>query len=177
MINVEELKLYLLVERLDSTYINGIQMYDQILIYMPQLNKFTFSIKTRVINKNIKINLSSNEDIQHSFIGKIYGRVGSYVDCRSMGTEGRCHVYSLPYEFEYFIKLDTAFPGGMFSKVRYLMMTDVRPFQRELFKVISQDFPYLECLYICNHKEEKDTQDACTLHFLTLHIFIYSRHI
>ncbi len=42
MINLEELELYLSVERFDSTYIDGIQLYDQFLIYMTQLNKFTF---------------------------------------------------------------------------------------------------------------------------------------
>ncbi|CAF3822536.1 unnamed protein product [Rotaria sp. Silwood1] len=33
MINLEELKLYLLVERFDSTYFDGIQLYDQFLVY------------------------------------------------------------------------------------------------------------------------------------------------
>ena len=46
MINLEELKLYLSVDRYDSTYIDGIQLYDQFLIYMTQLKKFTFNIKT-----------------------------------------------------------------------------------------------------------------------------------
>ena len=49
MINLEELKLYLLVIRFDSTYIDGIQLYDQFLIYMTQLKKFTFNIKTECL--------------------------------------------------------------------------------------------------------------------------------
>ncbi len=48
MINLEALELYLSVERFDSTYIDGIQLYDQFLICMTQLNKFTFNIKTMV---------------------------------------------------------------------------------------------------------------------------------
>ena len=36
------------------------------------------------INKNIEIDLSSNEDIQRSFIGRGYGQVGSYVHTKSM---------------------------------------------------------------------------------------------
>ncbi|CAF1346940.1 unnamed protein product, partial [Rotaria sordida] len=77
MINLEELILYLSLIRFDSTYVDGIQLSDQILIYMPQLNKFTFSINIWVDNKNTIIDLSSNEDIQHSFIGKGYGPVAS----------------------------------------------------------------------------------------------------
>ncbi len=46
MINLEELQLYISVERYNSTYIDGIQLYDQFLVYMTQLKKFTFNIKT-----------------------------------------------------------------------------------------------------------------------------------
>ncbi|CAF4097680.1 unnamed protein product [Rotaria sordida] len=64
MINLEELILYLSVIRYDSTYIDGIQLYDEILCYIPQLNKLTFNINTAVHNNNIRIDLSSNEDVQ-----------------------------------------------------------------------------------------------------------------
>jgi hypothetical protein len=58
MINLEELTLFLLVMRVDSTYI------DDILIYMSRINKFTFSINAGIIIENIKIDFISNEDIQ-----------------------------------------------------------------------------------------------------------------
>ncbi|CAF2141461.1 unnamed protein product, partial [Rotaria magnacalcarata] len=143
-INLEELKLCLFVRRFDSIYIDGIQLHDQILIYMSRLNKFTFSIKPRVVNKNIRIDLSSNENIQRSFIGKKYGQIDSYVHTRSTETKGECHIYSFSYEFEYFHDLNISFPGGMFHKVRNLMMVDTRPFEHKLFKLISQDFLFLE---------------------------------
>jgi hypothetical protein len=47
------------------------------------------------------------------------------------------HVYSLPYQFEYFLHLNNSFQGGMFDKVQYLLMTDGRPFEHNLFKLIS----------------------------------------
>ncbi|CAF1482210.1 unnamed protein product [Rotaria sordida] len=75
MINLEELILFLSIIRFNSTFIDGIQLYDQFLIYIPRLNKFTFSIITVVVNNNI--HLSSHKDIQHSFIGRRYGQVGS----------------------------------------------------------------------------------------------------
>ncbi|CAF4572452.1 unnamed protein product, partial [Rotaria sp. Silwood2] len=80
MINLKELTLFLSVFTNDCTYIDGIQLHDQILIYMPQLNKFTFSINSNtvqvedVVNEDIEIDLPSNEDIQRSFIGKGYGQ-------------------------------------------------------------------------------------------------------
>ncbi|CAF1033849.1 unnamed protein product [Rotaria sordida] len=60
--------------RYDSTYIDGIVLYDEILCYMPQLNKLTFNINTDVRNNNIRIDRSSNEDVQRSFIGRGYGQ-------------------------------------------------------------------------------------------------------
>jgi len=79
MINLEELILFLSVIRIDSIFIGGIELYYQVLIHMSHLNKFVFSINTGVLIKNNKIDVPSNEDIQHSFIGREYGQVGSYV--------------------------------------------------------------------------------------------------
>ncbi|CAF4220005.1 unnamed protein product, partial [Rotaria sordida] len=80
MSNLEELTLFLIVKRYDSSYIDGIQLYDQILIHMPRLNKFTFSINTLVHNRYVNITLPSNDDIQRSFIERKYQQVGSYAD-------------------------------------------------------------------------------------------------
>ena len=158
MINIKELVLYLLVRRFDSTYVDGIQLYDQILIYLPELNKFTFSIQTYVVNNNIRNDLPSNEDIQRSFVGRRYGQVGSYARIRSTEDVARCHIYSIPYDFEYFLELKNFFPGGIFHKVRFLLMSDRHPFQHKLFQVISQDFPFLENLCICNDRPQEDKQ-------------------
>jgi hypothetical protein len=162
MINLEELKLYLRIRRLDSTYIDGVQLYDQILIYMPRLNKFIFSIDTKINNENIIFELQLNEDIQRSFIGRGYQQVASYVYTESVNTEGRCHIYSLPYEFEYF-NVDNSFQGGMFDKVRYLTMDDTIPFEHKFFQLISQHFPFLECLSILNSDPQEDKQHSPTL--------------
>ncbi|CAF4352680.1 unnamed protein product, partial [Rotaria sordida] len=79
MINLEELKLYLLVGRFNSSYIDGIQLYDQFLIYMTQIKKFTFNIKSMVYNSDVSVKLPSNEDIQRSFTGRGYQKVASYL--------------------------------------------------------------------------------------------------
>jgi hypothetical protein len=164
MINLEELMLLLSVIRPDSSYIDGTQLYDQILMYMPRLNKFTFSINTGVYNRDTsRINLSSNEDIQRSFIGKGYGPVGSYVHTCSTVAQGKCHVYSFPYQFESFLHLNNSFQGGMFHNVRCLILNDRCPFEYQFFKLISQDFPFVKQLFICNNQPQTNQQHSSTL--------------
>ncbi|CAF5048092.1 unnamed protein product, partial [Rotaria socialis] len=100
MINLEELTVFLLIMRTHSTtYLDGIQLHDQILIYIPRLNKFTFSINTGVINENVENDLPSSEGIQHSLIGKEYKQVGSWIHRRSEDNVGIPHIYTIPYEF------------------------------------------------------------------------------
>ena len=50
MTNLDELDLCLLATRLDATYIDGNDLYEQFLIYMRKLNKFTFNICTKAQN-------------------------------------------------------------------------------------------------------------------------------
>jgi hypothetical protein len=177
MINLEELILFLIVIRRNSTFIDGIQLHDQVLIYMPELKKFIFSINTCIIFMNIDMYFSSNEDIQRSFIGRGYGQVGSYVFPKSIKAEytylfrpdslvrggGKSHVYSLTYPFKYFLHLNNSFKGGRFDKVQSLKMNDIRSFEYQLFQLISQDFPCLNQLIICNREPQKDKQHSSTL--------------
>lgn len=146
-----------------STCIDSIQLYDQFLIKMTQLKKFTFSINTEVFNHIVIIELPSNEDIKRSFINKGYEQVASYIHINSMHTQGKCHIYSLPYDFEYLIDLDNCFQGGMFDKVRYLTINDMIPYQQEVFKLISQNFPFLEFLSISNRHRLEGNQYSSTL--------------
>ncbi len=163
MINLKELTLFLSVLKRNSTYIDGIILHDQILIYMPQLNKFTFSINTGVVIENTEIDLPSNEDVQNSFIGKGYGQVGSYVHTRSEHNVGMSHVYSLPYQFQYFLHLNNSFQGHMFDTVRCLTMTDGRPFEHNLFILISQCFPLLKELCVINYQRQKNKEHSSIL--------------
>ncbi|CAF1318472.1 unnamed protein product [Rotaria sp. Silwood1] len=163
MTNLEELTLFISVLRSESTYIDGNYFYDEILVHMPRLNKFTFNIITEIVNANVGIVFPLNDDIQFSFKKRGYHQVGSYSDYNPTMGVAKCHVYSLPYQFELFIILNNFFPGGMFNKVRYLTMNDTSPFEHELFKLVSQDFPYLENLYICNFCAQENKQDSSTL--------------
>ena len=173
MINLEELILFLSVVRIDSTFIDGIELYDQVLIHMSHINKFIFSINTAVLIINNEINVPSNADIQHSFIGREYGQIGSYVHLeprtpldgfrhKQPKAVMKSHIYSLPYQFESFLHLNNSFQGGMFVKVRCLTMTDTYPFEHQFFKIISDDFPFLKELNINNSEPQKEKQHPLT---------------
>ena len=163
MINLEELKLYLLVIRPDPSYIDGVQLSDQVLNHLPQLQKFTFYIETVVENAESHAPLQTNEAIQRSFSGRDYQQVASFVHNDADNTSGKCQIYSLPYDFEYFLDLDKSFPGGVFLQVRVLTMCDDYPFEDALFRIISQDMPFLEHLQICNTHPQNDKQPPSTV--------------
>jgi hypothetical protein len=175
MLNLEELILFLFIIRADKNYIDGTQLYDDILVYMPRLSKFSFWIDTSIVENNSEIGLSSNEDIHRSFIRREYGPVYSLVEtfsnrnkssCNSYllpyHFKSRCHIYSLPYQFNWFHYLNNSFQGGMFNTVGFLMMTDCRPFEHKFFEVISQSFPLLKLLHIFNDKPQKEKQQSRT---------------
>ncbi|CAF1383634.1 unnamed protein product [Rotaria sordida] len=62
------------------------------------------------------------------------------------------------------------FQGGMFNKVRWLVMLDIRPFENEFFQVISHSFPLLQRLSITNLQSQKNKQNSST--FITFaHLF------
>lgn len=163
MINLEQLQLCLSVVRFDSTYIDGIQLNNQFLSHMANLNKFTFHINTKVFNHSNIINLQSNEDIQRTFIREGYAPIVSSVDVCTVIVENECQIYSLPYDFQYFVGFCNIFPRGMFEKVRQLTVTDKTSLEQEFFRVISEGFPFLEYFRISNSNSMKDKQYPTTL--------------
>jgi hypothetical protein len=177
MINLEELILFLSVIRIDSTLIDGNELNNQVLIHMSHLNKFVFSINTCVMFQKNEIHVPLNEDIQHSFIGRQYGQIGSYVhfeprrpivtlEFETTKAVMKSHIYSLPYQFECFPHLNNSYQGGIFVKVRCLTMNDSYPFENQFFKIISHDFPFLRELTIHNVKPQNKKQHLSTLiHF------------
>ena len=74
----------------------------------------------------------------------------------------KSHIYSLPYQFESFLHLNNSFQRGTFVKVRCLTMTDSFPFEYQLFKIISDDFPFLKELNIDNSQPQKEKQHPLT---------------
>ncbi|CAF4992412.1 unnamed protein product [Rotaria socialis] len=167
MSNLEELTLFLFVKRINSTYIDGIHLNDEILVRVPRLNKFTFIITTRVCNRRSNIILPLNDDIQRSFIERRYQQIGSYADDNTIKIRARCHIYSLPYQFHMFHKVTNSFQGGIFNKVRSAIVTDdIYPFEHEFFQIISQSFPFLQTLSIQNDEPQESKKQFDYIHYI-----------
>ena len=74
MSNLEELCLYLSTSR-RKRFIDGNHLTENIIDYLPLLNKFQFNICSAILVKD-QIDLPSNADIEHSFkIMKISQRI------------------------------------------------------------------------------------------------------
>jgi hypothetical protein len=186
MINLEELTLYLSILRINSNYIDGIHLQDGVLSYMPRLTKFIFNIETAITKKKNDLVLSSNEDIQHSFIERGFGPVGAHIDIfKGNGSKGhtytlpyefysRSQIFSLPYQFSEFSFLSNSFQKRPFEKVQTLCMADMHSFEHEFFQIISQSFPRLKKLIIFNDEPQKAKQQSRALitfpHLLYLHL-------
>jgi hypothetical protein len=107
--------------------------------------------------------LPTNEDIQSSFIGIGYQHIASYVSTKCNPLKDECRIYSLPYDFEYYLNLNNSFQGGIFDKVRQLTIDPSIPIKSKLFQVLSHDFPVLEFLSIPNFYPIEEKQPSSTL--------------
>lgn len=181
MINLEELSLCLTLYRLTGRYIDGTQLHDEVLRYMPRLTEFHFSIETTIPKRDTDGALPSNDVIQRSFVGRLFRSVRSQVDVSTMqdGNKvhdysfsdevyGRCHIYSLPYHFTFCPFLSNSFQGDTFKRVRSLSIADTRPFEDEFFRLLSQCFPSLRALFIYNATPQVERRSKTRITFAEL---------
>jgi len=161
MSNLEELTLFLRVKRFNSTFIDGKQLYNDFLIYMTQLQKFSFSIHTQLMNKDVGIKLPSSNDLRNSFFELGYKDIDAFGDINFVNHRANSHIYSVPYQFKKFYFMTSTFQGGKFDQVRRLIMFDRRPFEHRLFQIIARDLPFLQRLIVNNHEKQqvKDHSD------------------
>jgi hypothetical protein len=78
MCNLEELTLYLCIYNRES-YVDGIQLQNDILIYLQQLRIFVFYISTKIDKEHSFLDVS-NDDIQRTFTNVKYGQVDCFID-------------------------------------------------------------------------------------------------
>jgi hypothetical protein len=156
MSNLEKLDLYLTIYVRDR-FIDGNNLKKNILNCMPQLNVFSFDIRSLTFINN-QINFPSKEDIQRTFIDFQYTKIISYVDYFLEENLGQCHVYSYPSQMQYYQRITNNFPGGIFKYVRLISLYDQHPFEHEFFIQICQSFPFIENLSLINHQSQKHKQ-------------------
>jgi hypothetical protein len=147
-----------------KTFLDGNSLKLNIINHMPLLNEFTFNIRSfsRFYNK---MNLPSNEDIQHTFKDFQNKQIISSTDYFQKIKVGQieysqCHIYSYPYKLIYYNNLTNNFPGGLFQCVREVSLFDQHPFEHEFFLQISQSFPLLEKLTVVNQKRQNNKQST-----------------
>ncbi|CAF3600935.1 unnamed protein product, partial [Rotaria socialis] len=113
------------------TFVNGIHLHKEILIYMPRLDKLTFYIKT-TNEINGSIHRLCNDDIQRTFSYTNHRPVISIVDY--FGTyKAACHVFSLPFPFHRLQWITNNFPPIIFSSVTDLKLSDTVRIKPEFF--------------------------------------------
>ncbi|CAF1178363.1 unnamed protein product [Rotaria sordida] len=156
MSNLEQLSLYLL-HVCRNRFINGNDLKQNIIDYLPQLNQFRFSIRSTILLKD-QIDLPSNKDIQHTFKDFLNNEIISCVNYFQEDNEGQCHIYSYPYTMRRYDNIANNFPGGLFTCVCEVSLFDEHPFEHEFFIRIQKSFPFMERLAIINRKAQKHKQ-------------------
>jgi len=153
MSNLEKLDLYLTIYVRDR-FIDGHDLKKNIFNCMPQLNVFSFDIRSLMFINN-QMNFPSKEDIQRTFTDFQYTKIISYVDYFLEKNLSQCHVYSYPSQMQYYQRITNNFPGGIFKYVRLISLYDKHPFEHEFFIQICQSFPFIENLSLINHQSQK----------------------
>jgi hypothetical protein len=144
---LEELTLYIRIGN-RSTFVDGTNIHNDILIHMPRLHTFRFYIYTEIRFDDSVHRLSDN-DIQQTFTNIGYHQVVCSVNyCRNH--RAMCHVFSLPFIFNHLEKITNKFPNIIFNNVTYLMVADAIPFKYEFFIRIAKAFPLLKYFSIVN---------------------------
>ncbi|CAF4849303.1 unnamed protein product, partial [Rotaria socialis] len=152
MSNIEKLGLYLTIY-VNDKFIDGNDLKKNVINRLPQLNLFTFDIRSLMFINN-QINLPSKKDIEESFRDFQYTKIISYVDYFREKKTGQCHAFSYPSEMPYYQKIKNNFPDGLYRYVRFISLYDEYPFEHEFFIKISQSIPFMERLSLINHQSQ-----------------------
>ncbi|CAF4597579.1 unnamed protein product [Rotaria sp. Silwood2] len=151
MLNLEELTLCITIKN-RTTLIDGNHVSDEILIHMLRLRTFKFCISIKIRRNNLVHYLSEN-DIQRSFINM---KQHQQVDCIINYRYGiaTCHVFSLPFVFDYLKYVGNTFPSIVFNHVIRLTVCDEVSFEHEFFHRIAWSFPFLKYLWVINYQPQ-----------------------
>ncbi|UJR29467.1 hypothetical protein I4U23_010679 [Adineta vaga] len=161
MSHLEKLFLNVCIERNipDEPFIDGNNLMNNIINYIPTLDKFAFSIHSNIDHSNHLLQLPSNDDIQHTFKDFQEYQVVSYIHYLPESKMSQCHIYSYPYYMDSLYRLTNSFPGGLFEFVHKVYLFDEQPFEHEFFLRIAHAFPCLKTLLIDNDSSQKYKQD------------------
>lgn len=153
--NLEELTLCLTVRNRNQV-IDGSHLHNEILRHLPLLVRLIFDIRSWSTAANDLAEPLSNENIQQTFTNIGYRDVGCSIrHCHDQHI--LCHIFSLPFTFDYLQCITNNFPQVIFAHVRYLSVCDTLPFEHEFFLRIAQAFPLLKHLTLSNSMPQVST--------------------
>jgi hypothetical protein len=152
MLNLEELDLNIIVHCYEK-FISGDTLKKDILVYMPQLYKFTFNICSTIDHRD-QTNYPLNEHIQETFKYFSNNEIITCIDYFQEETYSQCHIYSCPYKWKVYNNITNNFRGRLFTTVTEVSVYDERPFEYEFFLRIAQSFPFMKELTIENRKAQ-----------------------
>ncbi|CAF2898294.1 unnamed protein product [Rotaria sp. Silwood2] len=170
MLNLEELTLNITVVN-RTTFIDGTFIYNEIFVHMPRLHMFYFYICTDTETDRLVRHLSK-DDIQRTFTKILFQEVESIVNypCSTV----TCHVFSLPFMFEYLCCIGNIFPTIIFNHVKDLSVQDKVPFEHEFFIRIASSFPLLQKLSIINLRPQSANSNDNQLYSIVKYPYLIS---
>lgn len=148
MSNLEELYLNISNEN-RSSFVNGQELHDKVLVHMTRLSKLTFYINTTTEIEQLLDDVSEN-DIRQSFVNIGYEQVHCFFD-QIDHDYVRCHVFSFPFAFDDFPCLGNVFPSLIFTNVTSLVLYDRTSFRHEFFLRVARSFPNVQRIIIMNY--------------------------
>ncbi|CAF2390754.1 unnamed protein product [Rotaria sp. Silwood2] len=177
--NVEYLTLLLAIDLRESSpnhFINGYDLENDIISYMPHLNQFNFHIRSILENAaHVEI-----DTIRQSFMKQQYRFVGCTIDYFN-NNYGQCQIYSLPFIGTRLDFISNRFPlfdiNNTFSMVTVLLLfDDIKPFENVFFERLAQTLLHLRTLEVVNRLEQQEKTTTSTnnlkfIHLATLILF------
>ena len=134
--------------------IDGNDIHRDVLIFMPRLQLFVFHIQSTCDARTLGENFSS-KDIEQTFMNIGYEQVACVTHyCTRINM--MCHVFSIPYAFDFLHMFGKNFGKMIFNNVTRLALFEYAPFEYEFFLQLAQSFPSLGTLKIDNWESNRD---------------------
>jgi hypothetical protein len=175
--NVEYLTLLLAIDEARTTpnrFIDGYDLENDIISYMPNLCQFNFHIRS-ILKNAPHVELDT---IRQSFF-----RQQQSVNCAIdyfNNNYGQCQIYSLPFIGTRLDFISNRFPlfdntNTFFMVTILLLYDDIKSFESVFFERLAQTLPHLRTLEVINRLEQQEkittTNNLKFLHLTTLTLF------
>ncbi|CAF2348542.1 unnamed protein product [Rotaria sp. Silwood2] len=147
MSNIEVLNLNLIIGS-PARFIDGKNIYDEILIHMPRLHTFNFCFLI-FSQLNHSAQYLYKDDILQTFTNIIVKQVECMIKYRRYNGL-KYLLFSLPFMFDNLQCIGNGFSNIIFNHVIRLVVDDDIPFEHEFFMRVACCFPLLKVLTISN---------------------------